>query len=194
MSCLRKFSILLLLVFSVCCFAGNAARIAVVDLERVFKEYYKSKIAEEMIRKQADAYRKYLIRLNEEMRRLSEAARTARSNALNIALSPAEKARAEQELQNRNNAVKEKEAEIKLFVNERSADMRRLENSKRAEIMKEIRAQISKQAAAGGFHFVFDSAGRTMNDQPAILYFPEKCDITSAVIRELNRTRTQVKK
>lgn len=165
-----------------------------MDLERVFKEYYKSKIAEEMIRKQADAYRKYLIRLNEEMRRLSEAARTARSNALNIALSPAEKAKAEQELQNRNNAVKEKEAEIKLFVNERSADMRRLENSKRAEIMKEIRAQISKQAAAGGFHFVFDSAGRTMNDQPAILYFPEKCDITSAVIRELNRTRTQVKK
>ena len=87
-------------------------------------------------------------------------------------------------------AFRAKEAELKLFAEERSADMRKLENSKRAEIMSDIRAELKKRAAAGGFDFVFDSSGRSMNDQPALLVYPERNDITNAVIRELNRTRT----
>ena len=69
--------------------------------------------------------------------------------------------------------------------------MRRLEIVKRAEILKEIRAEIRKRAAAEGYDFVFDCSGRTMNDQPTVLHYPERNNITNSVIRELNRTRTQ---
>ena len=81
-----------------------------------------------------------------------------------------------------------------MFVQERSNDLRKLETSKRTEILNEIRQELKKRAAAEGFEFVFDSSGKTMNDQPQLLVFPERSDITKSVIRELNRTRTQVKK
>ncbi len=193
MNFLRRILFLLPLLAGTALFAAGS-RIAVIDLERVFREYYKSRIAEDVIRQQAAAYRTYLNRLNEELRKLGEAARTAQSNALNIALAPAEKQKVEQEAVAARNAVREKEAEIKLFVDERSADMRRLETSKRTEIMTEIRRAVSRRAAAEGFDFVFDRSGKTMNDQPALLVYPERCDITNSVLRELNRSRSQPEK
>ena len=193
MSFLRRIAVLFLLLAGAAAFAAGS-RIAVIDLERVFREYYKSRIAEDVIRQQATAYRTYLNRLNEELRKLRDRARIHESNALNIALAPAEKQKVEQEAIAARNAVREKEAEIKLFVEERAADMRRLETSKRTEIMTEIRREISRRAAAEGFEFVFDRSGRTMNDQPALLVYPERCDITNSVLRELNRSRSQPEK
>ena len=190
---LRNLSSVLLLLAGAAVFSAES-RIAVIDLERVFREYYRSRIAEDVIRQQAAAYRTYLARLNEELRKLGEAARTAQSNALNIALAPAEKQKVEQEAVAARNAVREKEAEIKLFVEERSADMRRLESTKRAEIMTEIRREVAKRASAEGFEFVIDRSGKTMNDQPALLVYPERCDITNSVLRELNRSRSQPEK
>ena len=155
MSCLRKSAILLLLVAGVfSCLAAGPQRIAVVDLERVFREYYKSRIAEEMIRKQAKAYRDYLLRLNNELKQLAAEAQSARSNALNIALDPAEKQKVENVAAAKNEAFRAKEAEIKLFVNERSADMR-----KRGAVKKEQRW--AWWWASGRTE---PSAGRTYND------------------------------
>lgn len=190
MNVFRKTLLIAALLLPLFCSAGSSAKIAVVDLEKVFREYYKSHIAEDLIKQQAAAYRKYIMQLQEELQQLSEAVKTARRNALNIALSQEEKNKADAEAAAKAKAFRAKEAELKLFAEERSADMRKLENSKRAEIMSDIRAELKKRAAAGGFDFVFDSSGRSMNDQPALLVYPERNDITNAVIRELNRTRT----
>lgn len=168
-----------------------AAKIAVVDLEKVFREFYKSRIAEDAIKQQAAAYRKYVERLSSELNQLKRDVQTARANALNIALSPAEKQKSEQLVEEKLKALRAKEAEIKLFVQERSRDMRRMEAVKRAEILKEIRAEVRKRALAEGYDFVLDSSGRTMNDQPTVLYYPERNNITDSVIRTLNRTRTK---
>lgn len=187
----RKVFLLLLFAAVFVTIESAAAKIAVVDLEKIFREFYKSRIAEDAIKQQASAYRKYADRLNVELQELLRTAQSARSTALNIALSPAEKQKAEQIAEEKNKAARAKEAEIKLFIQERTRDMRRLEMVKRAEILNEIRAEIRKRAAAEGYDFVFDCSGRTMNDQPTVLHYPEKNNITNSVIRELNRTRTQ---
>ena len=190
----NKFRKIFLFLFFAAAFAVSdcaAAKIAVVDLEKVFREFYKSRIAEDAIKQQAAAYRKYVERLSSELNQLKRDVQTARANALNIALSPAEKQKSGQLVEEKIKAVRAKEAEIKLFVQERSRDMRRMETVKRAEILKEIRAEVRKRALAEGYDFVLDSSGRTMNDQPTVLYYPERNNITDSVIRTLNRTRTE---
>ena len=188
---LRKIFLFLLFTAAFAVSDCAAAKIAVVDLEKIFREYYKSRIAEDAIKQQAAAYRKYVARLSVELNQLKQEVQTARGNALNIALSPTEKQKAERLLDEKLKAARAKEAEIKLFVQERSRDMRRMETVKRAEILKEIRAEIRKRAVAEGYDFVLDSSGKTMNDQPTVLYYPERNNITDSVIRTLNRTRTQ---
>lgn len=169
--------------------ALNAAeRIAVVDLEKVFREYYKSRIAEENLRTQGETYRAYLLQLNDQRVKLADAVRKAKFDAQSYALSAEEREKAEKKAAELEAQLKEKNSEIELFAESSRKSLRELEQKKRAEIMDDIRKCIRRRGAAEGYLYIFDSSGRTMNEQPAILVFPDSCDITKVVIEDLNRT------
>ncbi len=170
--------------------AAENQRFAVVDLEKVFREFYKSRIAEDAIKSQSEIYRAYLLKLNEQLQQLQKEAATLLLNAQNIALTETERRDSVRAAEAKKREVDEKKAEIELYGTERSQDLRRMEQGKRVEVMNEIMAEVRRRAAAEGYGFVLDSSGRTMNDQPAVLVFPPADDITAQVIAELNRTRT----
>ena len=164
-------------------------RIGVVDLEKIFKEYYKSKIAEELIKQQAAVYRNHLSKLEAEHRALADAFRKAQAEAQNIAVSAAERQRAEERAASAARAVSAKKAEVELYARERAVDMRALQSKKRAEVLKDIQAQIARSAAVLGYGFVFDYSGRTTNDRSSLLLYPPQRDFTRHVITELNRNK-----
>ena len=168
--------------------ASGAERIGVVDLETVFREYYKSRIAEETIRTQGETYRGYLLQLNDRREKLRAELRTAIQNAQNVALDSAERLKAQQLAAKLEAELKALNTEIELYQENMVKSMRELEQRKRAEIMEDIRKCIRKRAAAEGYVYVFDSSGKTMNEQPALLCFPESCDLTKVVVEDLNRT------
>ena len=167
---------------------GTEHRIAVVDLERVFREYYKSRIAEETIRTQGETYRSYLLQLNDRREKLRVELRIAVQNAQNIALTQEEMLKARQLAAKLEAELKALDSEIELYQANMIKSIRELEQRKRAEIVEDIRRCLRKRAAAEGYLYVFDSSGRTMNEQPALLIFPETCDLTRVVIEDLNRT------
>ncbi len=171
--------------------AADNGRIAAVDLERVFREYYKSRIAEDSIKQQAEVYRNYLLQLNEQLTALREEARVARLNSQNIALADADRRKSMQAAETKAREVRQKEAEIDLYASEGSESMRKVETEKRKEIMTEIMAEARRRMTAEGYAFLFDTSGKTMNEQPTLLVFPPGCDLTESMIRELNRGKTK---
>ena len=185
--------LLLMIVISCSALLSAAERIGVVNYEQVFREYYKSRIAEQFINQRAEALRSYLGQMNGQLETLRSNARKLGANALNPALSAAERDKAQMAAEDAAKAVRAKEAEIKLYTAESSREMRALENRKRAEIIADIRAEVKKRAAAEGYAFIFDCSGKTMNGEPALLVYPEKNNITKSVIRELNRTASKAK-
>jgi Skp family chaperone for outer membrane proteins len=184
--------LLVMVLFSSALLAA-AERIGVVNYEQVFREYYKSRIAEQFINQRAEALRSYLGQMNGHLEAFHSDARRLGANALNPALSADERNKAQQAAEDAAKAVRAKEAEIKLYTSESSREMRALENRKRAEIIADIRAEVTRRAAAEGYAFVFDCSGKTMNGEPALLVYPEKNNITQSVIRELNRTASKAK-
>lgn len=174
--------------------AAEPQRFAVVHLERVFREYRRSRIAEDAIKQQAEIYRLYMVKQGGLLARLRKEAEEARAQAGNPALTQEERVRLGGEAVVKAKEVAAKEAELQLYVSERARSMREIELKKREEIMVDIRLEIDRRATAEGFDFVLDSSGRTMNEQPAVLRFPASCDLTEAVIRELNRAMTEEKK
>ena len=86
--------------------------------------------------------------------------------------------------------VSEKRAAIELYRSGRTKDMQKLEADKREEIMNDIKAELRKRAASGGYSYVFDCSGKTTNGQGALLIYPESHDITAEVISNLNRGAT----
>lgn len=180
--------ILLLFLLTVVAAARGAERIAVVELDKIFREYYKSRIAEETIRSQNESYRSYLVQLNDRREKLSAEARAAAFNSRNIALAPEEMQRARTTAARAEAALKAVEAEIAAYQENMVKTLRELERTKRAEIVEDIRKAVRRRAAAEGYRYVFDSSGRTLNEQPALLVYPDNCDLTTVVIEDLNRT------
>ncbi|MBR2372888.1 MAG: OmpH family outer membrane protein [Lentisphaeria bacterium] len=173
--------------------AGAEVLTGVVDLERIFREYYKSKITEELIRRQAAVYRDYLKKLESEHKALVAEAGKARVASQNLALSAAERQAAENKAVSAAKAVAAKKAEAEMYARERAIDMRNLQNRKREEILKDIKEQIRKSAALLGYGFVLDYSGRAANTPGTVLLYPPQRDFTGHVIRELNRTQTTTK-
>ncbi len=187
---MKKFFLSFLLLVTAS-FAHAEILTGVVDLERIFREYYKSKIAEELIRQQAAVYRNYLKKLESEHKALVTEAANARAAAQNLALSADERQKAEERAIAAARAVAAKKTEAEVYARERAVDMRTLQSRKRAEILKDIQAQIARSAALLGYGFVLDYSGRTTNDKGAVLLYPPQRDFTRHVITELNRNQTQ---
>ena len=125
--------------------AAENGRIGVVNLEKIFREYYKSRIAEDAIKQQAEVYRTYLMRLNDQLRTLKEEARAARLNSQNLALSEADRKAAVEKADAKARQVSQKEAEIELYATEGSASLRKVEQQKREAIMAEIQQEKLRQ-------------------------------------------------
>ena len=187
---MKKFLTSLLLLVMISALHGEVLT-GVVDLERIFREYYKSKIAEELINQQAAVYRNYLKKLHSEHDTLVEAARKARVDSQNLAISAADRQKAQELAASNTKAAAAKKAEAELYARERAVDMRTLQNRKRSEILKDIQDQIARSAALLGYGFVLDYSGRTTNDRGAVLLYPPKRDFTDHVISALNRNRTK---
>ena len=182
----KAFFALVLILGGAVSFAAD--RIGTVDLEKVFREYHKSRAVEEFINQRADAVRTYLNQMREQLKNLRTEMHRLGTNAGNPALSSAELANARKLSDDAVRKVKAKEAEIELYTSQVTREIRELENKKRQEIMADINAEVRRSAAVRGFNFVMDSSGKTLNGQPALVVVPAERDITAEVIRELNRT------
>ncbi len=179
---------LLTLTFAV--FAAPAQRIATIDLEKVFREFYKSKIAEGAIKQQAEIYRGYLLRLQEQMRVLENELSVARDSAQNLALDDSSREKAAGTMRLKEQQIVAKRTEAEQYATDRNRKMREFEQQKRREIVEEIRAEIKRRAIAEGYDFVLDLSGRTMNDVSPVLYSAPGCDLTDEVLKTLNATAT----
>lgn len=168
--------------------AAAEPRIAVVNVERVFKEYYKSRIAEDFINGQMEAARLYMGQLTTQLESLRAEARKLSTNALNSALSEEARRQAADAADKALADVKAKETEITLFQNERIRELRRIDQEKRKEILEDIDREIRRRAQLENYQFVFDCSGRSANNMPVVLIYPRTNDISDAVIRELNRS------
>ena len=71
-------------------FAGDQ-KIAVIDMDRLFTEYYKTKISDANLKKQADIFRNYAEKLKDSMTKLQEEYKKLRDDSLNVALSDTER-------------------------------------------------------------------------------------------------------
>ncbi len=171
--------------------AGDKLRIAVVDLDRVFREYYKSRIAEEFLTRQAEAARLYMTQLNTRLEAQRAEARRLETNALNPALKDSDRRSAAEAAEAARARVRTTENEIALYTGERTRELHRLETERRQEIIADIQREVRRRAAAENYTFVLDRSGKSANDLPVVLIYPQTNDISDAVIRELNRAAVQ---
>ncbi len=161
-------------------------RIAVVNMEKVFREYYKSKIAEGAIKQQAEIYRSHLIKMNDQLRAMEKEFEVLRDKAQNLAVAEEVRSKAAADAESKAIDIKSQRAGLQSYAADRQKKMREFELSRREEIIADIRNVIQKKAEAGRIDLVLDIGGRTTSNLPAVIYSKPEMDITAEVIKQLN--------
>lgn len=181
------FTFILCLSTSAALLHAAPAKIATVDLTKLFKEYYRTKIIEQDFNEQSKVYRNYITRQAEILRKNEAEYRKKLNESLNVALAPAEREKRKAEVQSMERELKRSRAELEQYAAGRAKALQQSATEQRLKVIDEIQSEIRRRAAIEGYTVVLDKSAQSLNGAPQVLYSAEALDITAKVLTELNR-------
>lgn len=166
--------------------AAAQQKIATLDLKKIFDEFYKTKLADALIRDEAAGITKDLKAVDDQRQKLVGEYKNAVEEAQNQAISVEEREKRKKVSEEKLIQINALEQQFKSM--QRSADSTLGEKQARAreKILKEIQAVVAARAKAGGYTMVLDTAGEGLSRTPVVFYTTGQDDLTAAIIKELN--------
>jgi Skp family chaperone for outer membrane proteins len=160
------------------------ARIATIDLRKIFEDYWKKKQADNIIKERIDELEKGRKALLERYQKMSEEYRDAMDQANSQAVGADEREKRKKTAEGKLRDLKELEAQISQYNDTARANMDEQQRRIRDNILDEIRKVVEARAKAGNFSLVLDSD--KLNKTPVVVFTNGDNDLTEAVLKELN--------
>ena len=162
-------------------------KIAVIDMQKTFREYEKTKTIEIKLNQQMEVFKEYSTQLNQQYQNLRKQYESARDDSQNIAYSAAERENKRQKAQQLYESLRLKEQEMTSYTESRKTQIRDMYTKLRDEVVGEIRKAVHNKAVLEGYTVVLDQSGESLNDVGFVVYIQPGLDITDAIIQDLNR-------
>jgi outer membrane protein len=163
------------------------AKIGTVDMDRVLKEYHKSKEAEAKLNEAAKAAKKEFDDRVEAQKKVLDEINKLNAQLEGPVLSADAKAAKAKERDERIANVKNMEREINDFRQTREQQLQQQMLRLREGIVKEIVDVVMERGKSRNLDLVFDKSGATLNHFSPILFSPDSMDFTAEIIAELNK-------
>jgi outer membrane protein len=171
--------------------SAESLKVGTVDMQKVFKEYYKTKTAETRIGTIRESAKK---EFDEKVDHLNKGAAEVKKMAEDAERPELSKESKESKVRARDEKIAELRAEEKDlndFKTTRERDIQKTMSSMLGDIVKEINAVIADKVAADNYHVVLDKSGPSTNGVPVVLFARPEFDFTDAVIAVLNKNRSK---
>ena len=162
-------------------------KIAVVNMDNLFQEYYKTKQTDAILKQKQGIFQAWAKKLGESRLKLEEEFNILRDAAQNIALSSIEREKKRQAAQEKYQELKKKETELEQYIQQKTRDYKNQVTKMHKKLLDEIYTEIRNYAVLKGYDFVFDKSGKTLNTIPVIIYSSQQHDISDEILRKLNR-------
>ena len=162
-------------------------KIAVIDMQKAFQEYEKTKTIEIKLNQQMEVFKEYSNQLNQQYQNLRKQYESARDDSQNIAYSSAERESKRQKAQQLYESLKLKEQEMTSYSESRKTQISDMIKKLRGEVIDEIRKAVHNKSVLEGYTIVLDQSGESLNDVGFVIYVQPGLDITDSVIQDLNR-------
>ena len=162
-------------------------KIGMVDLTKVFDQFYKTKQADSNLKERQEGFQGARKGLIDDYEMANKNYKELIEKANDQALSQQERDRKKKEAEDKLLDIKEIETSISQFDRQASTTLSEQRKRMRDSIVGEITDQIRSLAKQGSYFLILDSSGSTMNQTPLVLYTDGSNDLTSEVIAELNK-------
>lgn len=167
--------------------AAPPARIAVLDMDKIFQDYYKTKLADAQLKRQAETFKAYAEQLDASRNKLEQEFKGLRDAAQNVALSEVERESRRLAAQDKYRQLQAKETELSQYDEDKRRQLREQYEKQREIVLTEIKRVVERHRLAGGYTLVLDVSGRTLNNIAAVVAYDPAVDLTAAVLATLNR-------
>lgn len=169
--------------------AGSAlgqSRIATIDLNKAFSNYWKKKEAEANLKdQQADMEKEYKSYVDDVKKSKTDYQKLL-DDANDPAVSSEERDKRRRLADDKYKAMKDAEERAMAYNKQAMTTLEERSKRVRESILKEIQNVINAKAKAAGYSLVIDTAAETRNFTPVVLYNNNELDITDAVLDQLN--------
>ena len=176
------------------CFAGvNAAhaqvKVGVVDMNKVFGGYYKTKDAENKINDARETAKKELDDRMESHKQMLDEINSLNKDADNAALSPTAKADRAKKRDEKIQQTRQLEQEINEFKTSREKQLQEQAVRMRNQIVEEIMVIINNKVKTDNYDLVLDKSGQSLNGVQIVLHSKDSMEFSDDIITALNKTR-----
>ena len=176
---------LLLLTF----LSGSAlaqTKIATVDLQKLFDNYYKRNLAAASLEDSRVQLAKDEKGMTDDFKKLSDDYQKLLAQASDQALSADERAKRQQAADDKMKLLQTSKTAIDQFDRQAQITLGDKRQRMRDSILVDIKAVVVAKAKAGGYSLVIDSAAITANGTLTVVYNNGDNDLTDAVLAQLN--------
>jgi outer membrane protein len=177
----------LALAAPIAAFAQGTGKIGTVDMQRAFKDYNKTKDAEQKINEAKNAAKKEYDDRAEAYKKALDEINNLNKQLESPALSADKKTGMAKERDDKIANIKSMEREISDFRQTRERQLQEQLMRMREGIVKEITDVVMEKVKAKSLDFVLDKSGASINGVPVVLYAPESVDFTNEIIETLNK-------
>jgi outer membrane protein len=163
------------------------AKIGTVDMDRILKDYHKSKEAEAKLNEATKAAKKEFDDRVEAYKKALDEINKLSAQLDTPVLSSDAKASKAKERDEKIANIKNMEREINDFRQTREQQLQQQMLRLRENIVKEITEVVIERGKSRNLDLVFDKSGASLNRFSPILFSPESMDFTADVVAELNK-------
>jgi outer membrane protein len=168
--------------------ARAETKVGLVDLQKVFDGYWKTKEADAALKEKAAEMDKQYKSLAEDWQKSRDEFQKLAASANDAAVSTDERDKRKKSADAKRLQVVEAENTIESFRRSAAATLDEKKKQMRDKILVEIRAVVDTKSKAAGCTHVLDSAAQSINATPILLYTTGENEMTDAVLTELNAT------
>src|SRR5436189_5934284 len=177
----------LMLALPIAALAQGTPKIGTVDMQKAFKEYNKTKEAEEKINDAKNAARKEYDDRAEAYKKALDEINNLNKQLESPALSADKKRQIAKERDDKIAKIKGMEREISDFRQTRERQLQEQLMRVREGIVKEITEVVMEKVKTNNLDLVFDKSGMSINGVPVVMYSHANVDFTYDVLVLLNK-------
>lgn len=162
-------------------------KIATVDMQELFKQFYRTNEAQKQINVERARIQKENNERLTRIRELEENLGKLRKQLEDPALNDSKKQSLFKEWQAQQQEGIALDRERREFLQRRNQALNEKMVQRMKGILEDIRKVVETQAKADSFDYVFDKSGLSTSQVPFLLYTKDATDITAGILKNLNK-------
>lgn len=172
---------------------GNAAaqdaklKIATVDMQQLFKEYFKTNEAQQQINVERARIQKDNNEKLTAIRQIESDMQALKTQTEDPSLSDQKKAQVYKDHQAKYQEGIQLDKERREYLSRKNQALNEKMVQRMRGILEEIRKLVEERAKGENFDYVFDKSGMSTSQVPFLLYTKDATDITAALLKDLNK-------